>query len=50
MLAAGARVVVCPGCASDAGITSERLRAGMEMGDPESIAELMMGARKILEY
>ena len=49
-LAAGGLVVVCPGCAANQGLTSERLREGAVRGTPDSVAALMLEADKVIDF
>jgi sulfur relay (sulfurtransferase) complex TusBCD TusD component (DsrE family) len=50
LVAAGVRVVVCPGCAANQSLTAEYLRKGAVMGTPDSVAELMLGASKVIDF
>jgi sulfur relay (sulfurtransferase) complex TusBCD TusD component (DsrE family) len=47
---AGGAVLVCPGCAADAGIAAKHLRPGAVMGTHDSIAEAILHADKIIDY
>ena len=49
-LQAGGKILVCPGCAADAGITADDLRDGAIMGAPDSVAATLLRADKILYY
>lgn len=49
-VAAGGKILVCPHCAAAAGIEASSLRKGAELGTEASIAELLGGAAKILDY
>ena len=49
-LAAGGRVVVCPGCAGNQALTAELLRNGAVMGTPDTVAELMLRASKVVDF
>jgi predicted peroxiredoxin len=47
---AGGSVVLCPHCASAAGISKEDLRDGSRIGTEKEIAALFIAADKILDY
>jgi sulfur relay (sulfurtransferase) complex TusBCD TusD component (DsrE family) len=47
---AGGKVLVCPGCAGDAGITEADLRPGAIMGNPDTVVGAILMADKILDY
>jgi sulfur relay (sulfurtransferase) complex TusBCD TusD component (DsrE family) len=47
---AGGKVLVCPGCAGDAGISDADLRTGAVMGNPDTVAGAILMADKILDY
>ncbi len=49
-VSAGGKVVVCPGCAGDAGITEADLRSGAVMGNPDTVADAILMADKIVDY
>jgi predicted peroxiredoxin len=49
-LEAGGKVLVCPHCAAAAGLEKDALRSGAAIGTPESIAEALTEATKILDY
>lgn len=49
-IAAGGRVLVCPGCAGNQALTAELLRKGASMGTPDSVAELMLSASKVIDF
>lgn len=49
-IAAGGRVVVCPGCAENQGLSAEQLRKGASMGTPDSLAELLLRASKVVDF
>jgi predicted peroxiredoxin len=46
----GGRAVVCPHCAHAAGLTEKDLRAGARIATEEELAQLILGADKILDY
>ena len=47
---AGGSVILCPHCASAAGISEDALRDGARIGTQEEIAALFLAADKILDY
>lgn len=47
---AGGRVVLCPHCASVAGIGADDLRDGTRIGTPQEVVALFLAADKILDY
>jgi len=50
-VAAGGKILVCPGCAKDAGLTDQsQLRAPAVLGTMDAIAAAILGARKIIDY
>lgn len=46
----GGKVLVCPGCAADAGITASDLRPGATMGNHDSVAKTLLRTDKIIDY
>jgi sulfur relay (sulfurtransferase) complex TusBCD TusD component (DsrE family) len=46
----GGTVLLCPHCAEEMGLTRGELRTGVEIGDMESIAELIGRASKVIDY
>ncbi len=49
-ISAGGTVVLCPHCASVAGISKDDLRDGSHLGTEKEIAALFLAADKILDY
>jgi predicted peroxiredoxin len=49
-IAAGGKVVVCPGCADNQALASEQLREGASMGTPDSVAEAILAASKVIDF
>jgi sulfur relay (sulfurtransferase) complex TusBCD TusD component (DsrE family) len=49
-VAAGGKTVVCPGCAQNQALTAEFLRKGASMGTPDSVAELLLAADKVIDF
>lgn len=49
-IGAGGKILVCPHCAAAAGIEASALRKGAELGTEATIAKLLGGAAKILDY
>jgi predicted peroxiredoxin len=49
-IAAGGKVLVCPGCASNQSMTEATLRSGARMGTPDSVAELLLSATKVIDF
>ncbi len=49
-IGAGGSIVLCPHCASVAGISKEHLRDGARLGTEKEIAALFLAADKILDY
>lgn len=49
-LAAGGQVLVCPGCAGNQSLTAELLRDGAIMGTPDSVAQLILSASKVIDF
>lgn len=48
---AAQKILVCPGCAKDAGLTSQsQLRTPASLGTMDSVATAILGARKIIDY
>jgi sulfur relay (sulfurtransferase) complex TusBCD TusD component (DsrE family) len=47
---AGGQVLVCPGCAANAGLTSALLRTGAVMGTPDTVAAAILGADKVIDF
>jgi predicted peroxiredoxin len=48
--AAGGKVVVCPHCATAAGLNSQSVRKGAEIGTEEQLAQIFLAADKIMDY
>lgn len=46
----GGTVLLCPHCAEEMGLTRGELRTGVEIGDMETIAELIGRASKVIDY
>ena len=49
-ISAGGSIVLCPHCASVAGISKDDLRGGSRLGTEKEIAALFLAADKILDY
>ena len=49
-VSAGGSIVLCPHCASVAGIGKDELRDGSRIGTEQEIAALFLAADKILDY
>jgi predicted peroxiredoxin len=46
----GGQVLACPHCAHHVGVTAETIRPGVTIGTEDQIAQVMLGASKVIDY
>lgn len=49
-LSAGGKILVCPGCAANAGLTPDLLRKGAMMATPDTVAAAILAADKVIDF
>lgn len=50
LVKAGGKIIACPNCSKNAGLTKDRLRKGVVMGNADMVSGAMMAADKVVNY